>query len=149
MIKLDVCCGHGKKAGYIGLDKRCLPGVDIVHDINMFPWPLEDDGCCSIFMTLSWSIIEPKFRIAVMDEMWRILHVDGELQIFDVYYRSPCAAHDPMSYSCANEWTFKYFDPVYEKYLTYEPKPWRLVDYAYNERELVKVKMVPRKEILR
>ena len=44
-IQLDIGCG-GNKAGpeYVGLDLRPLAGVDIVHDINFFPWPLPDES---------------------------------------------------------------------------------------------------------
>jgi SAM-dependent methyltransferase len=44
-LQLDIGCG-GKKAGpdYIGMDLRDLPGVDIVHDVTMYPWPLPDES---------------------------------------------------------------------------------------------------------
>ena len=42
--QLDVGCG-GNKHGpdWLGIDKRALEGVDIVHDLEVFPWPLEDE----------------------------------------------------------------------------------------------------------
>jgi SAM-dependent methyltransferase len=44
-IQLDIGCGATKQGpDYIGMDLRDLPGVDIVHDINMYPWPLPDDS---------------------------------------------------------------------------------------------------------
>lgn len=42
-IKLDVGCGDSKQPGFVGLDVRPLPGVDIVQDIEMFPWPLPNE----------------------------------------------------------------------------------------------------------
>ena len=144
-IKLDVCCGNGKQEGYVGIDKRDISGVDIVHDICVFPWPLEDDSCVAMCMNLSWAIIEPKYRIDVMNEMWRILQLDGILEIRDPYYKAPSAIHDPAVYNNPNETTFKYFDPVYPKYITYEPKPWRLIRYGYCVDKLLIVEMTPRK----
>jgi len=44
-IQLDIGCG-GNKAGpdYVGMDMRDLPGVDIVHNVLTYPWPLEDES---------------------------------------------------------------------------------------------------------
>ena len=50
-IQLDVGCGGNKRPGWVGLDIRPLPGVDIVHDIEDFPWPLPDD--CARVIQLS------------------------------------------------------------------------------------------------
>lgn len=46
-VKLDLGCGASKQQGFIGIDARALPGVDIVHDLEKFPWPLPDE--CAIF----------------------------------------------------------------------------------------------------
>lgn len=43
-IKLDIGCGASKNVGFIGMDYRPLPGVDIVHDVELFPWPLPDES---------------------------------------------------------------------------------------------------------
>ncbi len=44
-IMLDIGCG-GNKAGpdFVGMDMRPLEGVDIVHNILDYPWPLEDES---------------------------------------------------------------------------------------------------------
>ncbi len=42
-IRIDLGCGARKQPGSIGMDVRPLPGVDIVHNINMYPWPIPDD----------------------------------------------------------------------------------------------------------
>ncbi len=43
-IRLDIGCGGNKQHGFVGMDVRDLPGVDIVHDVTMFPWPLPDES---------------------------------------------------------------------------------------------------------
>ncbi len=44
-IQLDIGAG-ANKAGpdYVGMDMRDLPGVDIVHNILSYPWPLKDES---------------------------------------------------------------------------------------------------------
>jgi len=44
-VSLDVGCGAYKRNGSIGMDIRPLPGVDVVHDIMQFPWPIPDNVC--------------------------------------------------------------------------------------------------------
>lgn len=48
-IKVDLGCGAAKQNGWVGIDNRAEPGVDIVHDLTLFPWPLPDN-CASIVM---------------------------------------------------------------------------------------------------
>jgi hypothetical protein len=47
-ILLDLGCGENKRHGFVGMDKRKLKGVDIVHDLEIFPYPLESESCLSI-----------------------------------------------------------------------------------------------------
>lgn len=47
-ISLDIGCGWNKKKGFVGLDMFPFEGVDIVHDINSFPWPIPDNSCSLI-----------------------------------------------------------------------------------------------------
>lgn len=39
-VKLDIGCGASKMPGFIGMDMLDLPGVDIIHNIEITPWPL-------------------------------------------------------------------------------------------------------------
>lgn len=54
MNKIDLACGDNKKDGFFGIDKVEIPGVDLVHDLNVYPWPIEDESVdeinCSHFV---------------------------------------------------------------------------------------------------
>lgn len=54
-IQLDIGCGGNKQPGFIGLDVRDLPGVDIIHDVQRFPWPLPNE---SVTQAMSSHLIE-------------------------------------------------------------------------------------------
>jgi predicted SAM-dependent methyltransferase len=43
-VKYDIGCGANKLKGFIGVDIRPLPGVDIVFDLEKYPWPLPSDS---------------------------------------------------------------------------------------------------------
>jgi SAM-dependent methyltransferase len=125
-IKLDLGCGSNKQGGYIGMDKRRLPTVDIVHDVRKIPYPIPDGACHTILMSHLWEHIPPDIKIEVMDELWRIMQVGGQLLISCPYATSFGANQDPTHYPCPNEATFTYWDPSKPLYAIYEPKPWRL-----------------------
>src|SRR5258708_30951731 len=37
-VKIDLGCGKNKEAGWVGVDFRAEPGVDVVQNLTMFPW---------------------------------------------------------------------------------------------------------------
>jgi len=50
MKKLDLACGNNKKgADWIGVDVSKTSSVDIVHDLNIYPWPFEDNSIDEIY----------------------------------------------------------------------------------------------------
>jgi SAM-dependent methyltransferase len=50
IVKLDIGCGQNKNPGFIGIDYEAYPGVDIVHNVELFPWPLPD-ACADVAVT--------------------------------------------------------------------------------------------------
>lgn len=49
-IELDIGCGANKRIETaVGMDVRELPGVDIVHDIMLFPWPVPNETCNRLY----------------------------------------------------------------------------------------------------
>lgn len=148
-IRLDVGCGQNKQKGYIGLDIGKLPGVDIVHDIQKFPWPVPDNCCFQILFSHVWEHVEPKYRFRVMDEFWRICRFDGQLLIAAPYAGSYLEAAHPAHYMCPNELTFTFFDPDYELHHACsnqeKPKPWKIIRNMPNPVGVIEVIMEPRK----
>lgn len=131
-ILLDIGCGENKHKGWIGMDIRKVKGVDIIHNVQDFPWPIPDNIVFQALCSHLWEHIEPKYRLQFMDELWRIMKPDGQLLLSTPYYQSVGACQDPTHYTCPTEGTFTYFDPNYPLYGIYKPKPWKLVRNDYN-----------------
>jgi len=133
-IRLDIGCGENVQKHYVGMDIRPCKGVDIVHDVQEFPWPIPDNIVIQALCSHLWEHIEPKHRIKFMDEIWRVMKPDGQLLLSVPYYSSFGACQDPTHYPCPNEATFTYFDPGYPLYVIYKPKPWKIItnDYRFN-----------------
>lgn len=49
-VKLDIGCGENKQPGFIGVDFRKGPGVDVVQDLTRFPWTNIPSECASLAM---------------------------------------------------------------------------------------------------
>jgi hypothetical protein len=145
-IRLDLGCSDHKQKGFVGLDIRKCNGVDIVWDVTKFPYPIPKDTCNLILMSHLWEHIEPKYRVTVMDELWRISRDTGQLMISCPYAGSFGASQDPTHYPCPNEATFTYFDPDYPLFRVYYPKPWKLVRNNYQMNGNLEVILEARKD---
>ncbi len=134
-IRLDIGCGGAKQPGFVGIDRRALPGVDIVWDVERFPWPLPDECVVVAFASHLLEHIKPWLTIDFMDEVWRVLQVDAQFAIAVPYWTSPGYAQDPTHCNQMNEHTWAYFDPeAYggQLYNIYQPKPWKIESVTFD-----------------
>ena len=123
-IRLDLGCGDNKQPGFTGLDKRDLPEVDIVHDLEEFPYPLPDESCLMIMGTHIIEHIKPWLTLQMWDEFWRILKPGGQMALVTPYGQSEAYIQDPTHCNPYNAQTFQYWDWRYPLWEVYKPKPW-------------------------
>ena len=126
MIKLDIACGSNKQEGFTGIDIRPLPGVDIVHDLEVFPWPLFNNTVITAIASHFLEHVKPWLSITLMDEIWRVLCAGGTFCAVVPYPGSRGFWQDPTHINGWNEATWQYFDPDYPLYQIYQPKPWKI-----------------------
>ena len=43
-MKLNIGAGHDIYDGWINHDIAALPDIDVVHDLNLTPWPWSDES---------------------------------------------------------------------------------------------------------
>jgi SAM-dependent methyltransferase len=123
---LDAGCGSAKQPNCVGMDKRSLPGVDVVHDIETTPWPFTKETFDRIIMSHVMEHINPSVSVDVMNEMWRIMKPDGVLMLSMPYAGSFGHWQDPTHIKPWNEATCHYFDPDMPLWGIYQPKPWKI-----------------------
>lgn len=151
-IKLDVGCGSNKQPSFVGIDYRELPGVDIVHNLEEFPWPLPDE---SVLVAMASHVVEHinpaggKF-IEFMNEVWRVLKPEGEFIISTPYAGSPGYWWDPTHCNGCTEMTWEYFDPISpltsgEFYKIYRPLPWKIKVNYWDVRGNIEIVLIKRK----
>lgn len=126
-ILLDAGCGANKTTGFIGMDKRELEGVDIVHDLEVFPWPLDNDSCGCVVMSHVVEHIKPWLQVDLMNEIWRIMQPGGTLIIATPYGGSRRYLQDPTHCAPWTEVTVDYFNYQAALWHIYTPKPWKCI----------------------
>jgi predicted SAM-dependent methyltransferase len=118
MKKLDIGCGISKRKGFIGVDKIALPGVDIVHDLDVFPYPFDDDEVTFIWMN---HVLEHlMYPVKTIEEIYRICKIGARVVITTPYFRSYLATVDPTHKSFFGLGWFNYFDPEHEFFKKYQ-----------------------------
>lgn len=85
---LHIGCGGDKLPDAVGMDiVSVFNKVDIIHDLDKFPWPVEDS---SFDIVYAHSVVEHLTDIiAFMEEVWRVLSPGGRVIISVPYFRSP------------------------------------------------------------
>lgn len=119
--------GPGKKSlpGAVTIDILALPGVQVVHNLDVFPWPFHDSEFDLIFAHNVFEHLSD--QIAVMQEMWRILKPKGRIVITVPYFRSVDAFTDP---------THKHF--FTSRSLDYYLHSGGLAEYEYTNKKFIK-----------
>ncbi len=127
---LDVGCGTNKKDGAIGIDRAELPGVDVVHDLNSYPWPFADDSFDEIYMM---DIIEHLDNtIKAMEEVHRLLKKGGKLHIRVVYWNHIYAFSDPTHVRFFSEKSFEFFTGKRRSYYTKAQFKMEKLEFTYD-----------------
>jgi SAM-dependent methyltransferase len=90
---LDIGCGSAKYPGAIGLDISADTDADVVHDLDAFPYPIEDGAFDQILMQ---DVIEHVAQpIRVLEELHRISRPGARIQLRTPHYSSVLAYGDP------------------------------------------------------
>ena len=135
-IKLDIAGGGNPQPGFVNIDIRKSPKVDIVHDLETFPWPLPNECCSLAVASHIVEHIDPhKFIfIKFMNEIWRIMKDGGQLMIATPYAGSVGYFQDPTHCNPCNEATWFYFDPLHYSglYHIYNVLPWKILSITWT-----------------
>jgi len=114
MLKiLELGCGkkpYEPKKGekVIHLDKVKLPHVEVVWDLNKFPWPFKDNEFDVIIASHVLEHLDD--LIKAMEEIWRITKPGGLVKIRVPYAKNYGAFTDPTHKHFFTSVTFDYWD---------------------------------------
>ena len=106
---LDLGCGKKKREGTIGVDHSDRHEADIVHDLNLFPYPFEANSIDYIYIDNCLEHLNSPMD--VMAEIYRILKPEGGVKVIVPYFRSHFAFIDPTHKNFFTVDSFAYYDP--------------------------------------
>lgn len=105
-MKLHIGCGKIILPGWVNLDSRPLPGVDVVHNLDDLPLPFGDDTVSEI---LANDVIEHVDAVKCMQDLHRILMPGGELKIRVPHFSCVDNHIDPTHKAMFASETFEFF----------------------------------------
>ncbi len=105
--RLNIGCGREIKEGYVNLDRVELDGVDVVHDLEKFPYPFDDNEFDEIYCKHVLEHIENFMEI--MEELYRISKPEARMKIISPYFSGQGAYNDPTHKRFFTWKTFEYF----------------------------------------
>lgn len=120
MVRLNLGCGARPIDGYINVDKRPgIPGINMVHDLDVYPWPFDDASVDEIVMDQCLEHLVDRNR--AMKEIYRILKKGGKATI--------CVPHFT--------WQYAYADPTHRHLFSYRTffyyaSPGGWFDFAFS-----------------
>lgn len=113
LVKVDLCCGPNKPAGFVGVDIAPGPGVDVVHDLST-GFPFADS---SVDHLRAHDAIEHlPDRIRTMNEIWRVCRDQATVDIKVPSTDGRGAFQDPTHVSYWNINSFAYYSSDHPNY---------------------------------
>lgn len=93
----------------INVDRLDLPGVQVVHDLDVLPWPFGSEAFTEI---RAFHVYEHlRDPLGFMAESWRVLGAGGTLTIVVPHWESDNAHTDPTHVRFCTERTWDYWIP--------------------------------------
>jgi hypothetical protein len=126
--QVNLGCGARPLPGWVNIDMVDIPGVDVVHDLDSFPWPLEAG---SVHVLRAFDVFEHvNDPLGFMAECWRVLEAGGDLLIHTSHWQTENSYTDPTHKRFCTERTFDYwcagtdyherYGPVYARGCVFE-----------------------------
>ncbi len=130
MNRLNIGCGKDIRTGYINLDLKKLPGVDVVHNLNKIPYPFKDNYFDEI---ICYNVLEHMDNfLAVVEELYRISKNGAIIQVEVPFFHSLEAFADPTHKNFFTLDTFDYLTK--DHYFNY---------YSHVRFEVLEKKLIP------
>ncbi|MFW9873618.1 MAG: methyltransferase domain-containing protein [Candidatus Thorarchaeota archaeon] len=100
-------CGRDIKKGYMNVDIADLAGVDVVCDLEVFPWPFKDNEFDEVYC--SHILEHVKNLTRTLEEIHRICKPGAKIRILGPYFAGQGAYNDPTHTKFFTYRTFEYY----------------------------------------
>lgn len=145
--KLVLAAGTKMQEGHTHHDlKKFHDGIDVAHDLNVFPYPWKDNSWDYIEFSDCLEHLRANY-IEVMDELWRILSPEGHLFVHTAEQATWQLYTDPTHIQGFALNSMDYLDPEtrHGQEYSYSDRKWKLLKRTIDESGLCFI-LTPRKE---
>jgi SAM-dependent methyltransferase len=108
-VILDLGCGNRKVNGAIGVDINAASGADVIHDLNVVPYPFDTSSADEIYLDNVLEHLDDV--VGTLEEIHRVGRPGCRVRIDVPYFRSRWAALDPTHRHAFTAESMGYFDP--------------------------------------
>ena len=112
MLKLNLGCGGKIHEGWVNVDKYDHYPIDVMHDLETFPYPFEDDSCNEILLSHVLEHLGSDTEVFnnIMKELFRVCCHNAEIRIFVPHPRHDNFLSDPTHVRPINEHVIALYD---------------------------------------
>jgi SAM-dependent methyltransferase len=101
-LRLNLGSGDTPREGFVNVDVRPgVPGVDVVHDLDVYPWPFDSECADEVVMVHCLEHLADRNR--AMKEVYRVLRPGGVARITVPHFT----------------WQYAYADPTHKHFFAY------------------------------
>jgi SAM-dependent methyltransferase len=126
MKKLNLGCGEDIKESFVNMDFLKLKGIDIVHDLNKFPYPYDDNEFDIVYASHILEHLNDLSR--VMGELRRICKNGAKIFIRAPHFSCGLTYNDPTHKLFFGYFTFD----VFTDKSFYDLPKFRVIDRKLN-----------------
>jgi hypothetical protein len=109
---LNLGSGRKPRAGAVNLDRTAASAPDVVHDLDVRPWPFPDDRFHQVY---AYDVVEHLADVvAAMEELHRICRNGASVEITVPHFSSANAFTDPTHRHFFSRFSFDYFEAGHE-----------------------------------
>lgn len=133
---LDIGCGSKKAEGAVGMDIFGYPGVDIVHNVESYPWPLETSQFDKV---ICQHVIEHIDDVALfMKEVHRVCKDDAVVEFTTPHFSSINSWVDPTH---KKHFSLQWYKLFTEGYLVHQAGQFHLISSTVSFGKSLRAKM--------
>ena len=128
---LELGCGFNKRPGAFGVDIIAGSQADLIHDLNVYPYPLSDNSWDRI---ICFDVLEHvEDFVKTVEEIWRIASPGATIEISGPFMSSVHFYTDPTHKRALTSRSFDYFCPDRPFYrYGYTKAAFELVECEYD-----------------
>jgi SAM-dependent methyltransferase len=109
---LNLGCGRKRREGAVNVDCTARTRPDVVHDLNVRPWPFPNDAFAEVF---AFDVLEHlEDVVAAMEEVHRVCRNGARVEITVPHFSSANAFTDPTHRHFFSRFSFDYFDDAHD-----------------------------------